>query len=108
MILNMESGNFGKLLPNVYDLRLDEASEKLLEAIQGSLRQSDFFTQYNKSQFLFFLQGTCLENCQLVQQRIDDRFHSYALRGVRVTYQFHTALLETMDRLNSSKPLNWD
>ena len=28
MILNMESGNFGKLLPNVYDLRLDEASEK--------------------------------------------------------------------------------
>ena len=28
MILNMESGNFGKLLPNAYDRTLDDASEK--------------------------------------------------------------------------------
>lgn len=28
MILNMESGNFGKLLPNAYDLQLDAGSEK--------------------------------------------------------------------------------
>lgn len=66
--------------------RLKEASEKLRDAIQRSLRRSDFFTQYNTSQYMIFLMGTCQENCEIVAGRIESNFQRASVRGA---YLFH-------------------
>ena len=54
--------------------KLEEMSEGLFYAIKNSLRRGDSFTKYNPSQFLVLLMGTNEENCQIVIDRISNRF----------------------------------
>ena len=53
---------------------LDELSERLGEAIHCSVRHSDTITRYGKGQYLVLLVNTTLENCQVVQKRINTHF----------------------------------
>ncbi len=53
---------------------LDELSERLGEAIQCSVRHSDTITRYGRGQYLVLLVNTTLENCQIVQKRINMHF----------------------------------
>ncbi len=53
---------------------LDIMSEKLREAIKESLRRCDTFTRFSSSQFLILLVGTAGENCDLIFDRIIERF----------------------------------
>ena len=54
--------------------KLEELSENLYDAIKNSLRRCDSFTRYNSSQYLIMLMGINEENCQIVINRIMDRF----------------------------------
>ena len=54
--------------------KLEEMSGNLYQSIKGSLRRCDSFTKYNQSQFLVLLMGTNEENCQIVIDRISNRF----------------------------------
>ena len=81
--------------------RLEEASQCLGEALGHSMRRSDFYTRYNLHQYLIFLQGTELDNCKLVQKRIEERFRSYSVRGVRLKFEEYTANLKALDKLQS-------
>lgn len=54
--------------------RLDELSERLLEAIIRSVRRSDTVTKYGKGQYLVLLANTTSENCSIVQRRISQNF----------------------------------
>lgn len=53
---------------------LEELSNRLAEAIRDSVRHSDAVTQYGKGQFLVLLVNTTLENCAIVQKRINQCF----------------------------------
>ena len=53
---------------------LNELSERLREAITESIRHSDCVTRYGKGQYLVLLMNTTLENCAIVQKRINFRF----------------------------------
>lgn len=53
---------------------LDELSERLGEAIHDSVRHSDAITRYGKGQYLVLLINTTLENCTVVQKRINYHF----------------------------------
>ena len=55
-------------------LPLEELSNRLAEAIRDSVRHSDAVTQYGKGQFLVLLVNTTLENCAIVQKRINQCF----------------------------------
>lgn len=54
--------------------KLDEMSGELYNSIQNSLRRSDAFTKYNRTQFLVMLVGTNRENCQIAIDRIVNHF----------------------------------
>jgi len=58
----------------VNDSRLEELSDRLSKAIRISIRHGDVFTRYGKSQYLILLSNTSLENCELVQNRINHTF----------------------------------
>ena len=60
--------------PMEYSEKQGEMADALYKAIKGSLRRSDSFTKYNQSQFLVMLMGTNEENCQIVIDRISDKF----------------------------------
>lgn len=79
--------------------RLEDASEKLGNALGHSMRRSDFYTLYNLSQYLIFLQGTELDNCEIVQNRIEHNFRAMAVRGVRLKFEVYTANLKALDQL---------
>ena len=53
---------------------LEELSARLGESIQESVRHSDVITQYSRGQFLVLLVNTTLENCTVVQKRINQSF----------------------------------
>ena len=57
-------------------LRLDELSSRLGEAILHSIRRSDMVNRYGKGQYLILLLNITLENCRVVQKRIDGMFLS--------------------------------
>ncbi len=54
--------------------QLDDLSLRLGEAILGSIRRSDVVNRYGKGQYLILLTNITLENCRLVQKRIDGHF----------------------------------
>lgn len=54
--------------------RLEAMSERLYEAIKGSIRRCDSFTRYNAAQFLILLVGTNAENCGQISGRIIRHF----------------------------------
>lgn len=56
--------------------RLDELSSRLGEAILHSIRRSDMVNRYGKGQYLILLLNITLENCCVVQKRIDGMFLS--------------------------------
>ncbi len=56
--------------------RLDELSSRLGEAILHSIRRSDMVNRYGKGQYLILLLNITLENCRVVQKRIDGMFLS--------------------------------
>ena len=53
---------------------LDSLSERLGAAIQRSVRHSDTINRYGRGQYLVLLVNTTLENCAVVQRRINQNF----------------------------------
>ncbi len=54
--------------------KLEVLSQNLHKAIRSSLRRGDCFTKYSPSQFLIMLVGASADNCQMIYERILDRF----------------------------------
>lgn len=67
-------------------LVLEQMSQRLCEAIQCSIRKSDVLNQYGKGQYLVLLLNTTLENCRILQKRIDSRFQ---IGRQRIGLQYH-------------------
>ncbi len=53
---------------------LEELSQRLGEAIHNSVRHSDTMTRYGRGQYLVLLVNTTLEDCKIVQKRINLHF----------------------------------
>lgn len=53
---------------------LNELTERLKNAIYASIRRSDVVSRYGKGQYLVLLSNTTMENCKIVQKRINDNF----------------------------------
>ncbi|MBQ1911208.1 MAG: bacterial transcriptional activator domain-containing protein [Erysipelotrichaceae bacterium] len=54
--------------------KLEELSPRLEEAIRTTIRRSDIMNKYNKGQYLVLLMNTTMENCEIIQKRIDQKF----------------------------------
>lgn len=65
----------------------DELSAGLKEAIESSIRRGDMFTRYGKGQYLILLFDAGLENCKIVQKRINNAFGEM---GHRNMLKYHT------------------
>ena len=52
-----------------------ETSELLRQAIQSSIRKGDFYTRYNKRQYIVMLIEINQENCPIVSRRIEKAFN---------------------------------
>ncbi len=52
----------------------DELTGRLKEAIFKSIRRSDVVCRYGKGQYLVLLANTTMENCKIVQKRINQNF----------------------------------
>ena len=79
--------------------RLSQGAAALFDAIQNSLRKGDFFTQYNKSQFLVFLYGTSRENCDIVSKRILRNYKKTAVYGTSIRFEVTSAILNGLDNI---------
>ena len=53
---------------------LEELSLRLEEAIRTTIRRSDIMNKYGKGQYLVLLMNTTMENCEIIQKRIDEKF----------------------------------
>ncbi len=53
---------------------LDRLTVRLKEAISASTRYSDIINQYSTGQYLILLNNTTMENCDVVERRIKERF----------------------------------
>ena len=76
---------FGNVLTN--NEILGSSSEILRDSIQQSLRSGDSFSRYNTGQFLIFLPGTNRDNCEIIANRIDQKFMENHVRGVHLIHQ---------------------
>ncbi len=77
--------------------QLDELSERLGKSIQKSIRRSDVVNKYGKGQYLVLLANTTLENCKVVQKRINHDFIIGRQRtGVR--YYVNSVILQGANR----------
>lgn len=54
--------------------QLEELSGRLGDAICKSIRQGDAINRYGKGQYLVLLVNTTLENCSIIQKRINSNF----------------------------------
>ena len=54
--------------------KLEELSPRLEEAIRTTIRRSDIMNKYNKGQYLVLLMNTTIENCEIIQHRINEKF----------------------------------
>lgn len=54
--------------------KLDELSERLEEAIRTTIRRSDIMNHYAKGQYLVLLMNTTMENCEIIEKRINEKF----------------------------------
>lgn len=73
------------------------AAPKLKAAISHSLRRGDVFTQYGRDRFLVLLMGTNLKNCELVNQRIVNKYKEDAARGVSFLHALHAVGTTELD-----------
>lgn len=53
---------------------LEELSQRLGDAIQHSVRHSDAISKYGRGRYLVLLVNTTLENCKIIQKRINYQF----------------------------------
>lgn len=67
---------------------LEEVRKTLMESIDESIRRSDVYTQYGKNQFLILLLGINEAGCEVVVQRIQQKFQERNRR--RKVGIFHT------------------
>ena len=56
--------------------KTEELSRRLKESIAASIRQSDAYTQYGKTQCLVLLTNVNTKSCELIQNRINHNFMS--------------------------------
>lgn len=87
--------------------RLSQASGRLFESIQSSLRRGDAFTQYNNCQFLIFLFGASRENCGIVFDRIRKAYGVDPIRGVQVYSQITSCALDLEQDINIGECGYW-
>lgn len=66
--------------------RMKELSERLMAAIQNSIRHGDVVSQYGKGQFLVMLVNTTRENCEIIERRISQKF---TVGRQRIGVQYH-------------------
>ena len=59
---------------------LEELSPRLQDAIQSSVRHGDVVAKYGRGQYLVLLVNTTLEDCSIVQERINHQFISGFLK----------------------------
>nr|WP_308626861.1 bacterial transcriptional activator domain-containing protein [uncultured Eisenbergiella sp.] len=67
--------------PLTDEVKLEKYMEKLKTAVGSSLRKGDFYTRYGMNQYLILLLGLRLEDCAIIQHRIDGCFLSYGLKA---------------------------
>lgn len=72
--------------PMKYGPPLDELSDRLGEAIRRATRRSDVICRYGRGQYLVLLSNTTLENCKVVQRRINQNFIT---RRQRTGVEYH-------------------
>lgn len=71
--------------------QLDELSARLAKAICQSIRHGDAVNRYGKGQYLILLINITLENCEIIQRRIDAKF----LTGrQRTGVQYHVSAVK--------------
>lgn len=54
--------------------KLEVLSERLEDAIRTTIRRSDIMNKYNKGQYLVLLMNTTMENCEIIERRINQKF----------------------------------
>ncbi len=79
-------------------VKLEQMSDRLEKAITKAVRRSDVVNRYGKGQFLILLPNISMENCHIVQKRINDYF-STSRQRVSVEYQVNTTFQEDKDLL---------
>ena len=76
------------------EIKQEEKAEKrmtaLREAINETLRHSDAFCRYSKTQYLILLTGTGVEECTLVHRRLQDRLKEVAGPRASLNYKIIT------------------
>ena len=77
--------------------KASQAAPKLKTAISHSLRRGDVFTQYWRDRFLVLLVGTNQENCELVNQRIANKYKEDPFRGVNFRHALHAVGAAELD-----------
>lgn len=68
--------------------QLDDLSVRLGDAIRRSVRQGDVINQYGKGQYLVLLINITMENCSIVQKRINSNF---LVGRQRTSVQYHVS-----------------
>ncbi|MCI8465909.1 MAG: hypothetical protein HFI63_08645 [Lachnospiraceae bacterium] len=66
--------------------RQEEMSSRLLEAIGTSVRHGDIINQYGNGQFLILLINTTREDCEIIENRINQKF---VIGRQRAGVQYH-------------------
>lgn len=84
LMLCMVMDGRGKVIED--ELVLEELTEYLGEAILTSVRRSDALCRYGNGQYLVLLVNTVLEDCQIIQERINTHF---AARRRRTEIQYY-------------------
>lgn len=75
---------------------LTRLAERLEESIASSIRRSDVACRYGRGQFLILLLNTTIENCEIVEKRINKAFSSEGQR-TRVSYHVNVVTYEPPD-----------
>lgn len=73
--------------------RLSELAERLGEAIRMSVRHGDIINYYGKGQFLILLFNITMEDCSIVEERINGQFLTGRQR-IGVQYHVNSVLCE--------------
>ena len=68
--------------------KLDELSDRLGEAIRKTIRRSDVVNKYSKGQYLVLLTNTTLENCDIIERRINKEF---IINRQRIHVKYHVS-----------------
>ena len=83
------------------EIKQEEKAEKRMSILRGAinetLRHSDAFCRYSKTQYLILLTGTGVEECTLVHRRLQDRLKELAGPRAGLNYK-----IITYDDMNSN------